>query len=106
MRRRAANAVEVRRVVYLGDPPAARRVGALDAAYGRGMDSHAGVIWRNGADERSRKFAGELGPLQHFRGGAGSTASLLRSPNVALPATSSPPSTPNPVLATMRRMGT
>lgn len=105
MRRRAANAVAVRRIVYIGDPPAARRVGALDAAYGRGMDSRTGHVHGNGADNRANKFAGELGPLQHYRGGGGSTASLLRSPNVALPATSSPPATPNAVLATMRRMG-
>lgn len=64
------------------------QAGSADIAAARGMDSHTGTI-RAGAFDRT--YAGELGPLQLFRGALiGASRSVAPGFNQALPSTTSP----------------
>jgi hypothetical protein len=101
--RRAINAVRVTETVFVPNPSTVATVAALEESAGRGMAGRVGVIHRDNKNAPTRKFSGELGPLQRFPRGA-PVRNILRTPNTALPAPKGPPAQPNPVMDTLSRM--
>jgi hypothetical protein len=85
-------------------PVAVETSGGIDRAYGRAMAGDNGAI-RIG-EHYSRKYSGELGPLQNFKGAqTGKVASQLRTlrGGTALPGTNTLPNVNNPVMALLAR---
>lgn len=100
-----SNAVEVRTVRRGAHPIAIATAAAVDLNAGRGMTGQTGHV-RIG-EKSTRKFSGELGPLQNFRGarivGASLNQRSAMNAQQALPNTHTPVSVPNPVMSLLAR---
>src|SRR5437899_2263603 len=99
-----SNVVGVARTVVRGPHPIARyQAGAVDVAAGRRMAGANGRIRIGEPSSWSRKYSGELGPLQKLIG-VGATPSLKHSPNTALPNTHGPVTQRGRVMDLLERM--
>ncbi|MGI8685126.1 MAG: hypothetical protein ACR2MO_08590 [Acidimicrobiales bacterium] len=100
------NAVEARTTLHGPNPITTFEVGSTDAAWGRGLSGHTGSVIIGEPSSPARRYAGDLGPLQNFRGGAflGRTPDPRPGPNQALPSTGPPPAGPNAMVDLLGRM--
>jgi hypothetical protein len=76
------------------EPIGSFMVATVDRAFGLGMTPASGMVrWGDsGSALQGRRFAGDLGALQDFRGAAfvGKAKTVLHRPNVAYPSTAGP----------------
>lgn len=97
-----SNGLPVAKVDYRRpDPTAVAQQRSIDTVYGRGQAGLTGLI-RWGLDGGANRYAGDLGPVQRFHGGAhvGNAASIRPGFRGGLPATSTIPGQPaNPMLS-------
>jgi len=97
--------------VAVPEPIGAFQAGAVDVNNGLGLTPLSGSVrWGDsGTPLSGTRYAGDLGPLQDFRGGAflGSAATARYRPNVALPSAAGPvaPNTVLDLLGTASRVG-
>lgn len=89
------------------NPNSAFQIASIDRNNGMGMTPWSGSVrWGSSASMMTRP-AGDLGPLQDFRGGAfvGKSADNIRyRPNIAFPSTAGPAPAMSPVTSLLARI--
>lgn len=104
-----ANAAPQTVAAFGVNPAGAFQAAAIDEQYGLGMTHLSGTprIGTSASAVSGWRYAGDLGPLQDFRGGAfvGKSAANIRfTPNVGLPSTAGPAPGLSPVTDLLRRI--
>lgn len=93
-------------VIRTPNPVTSFEVGVVDAAWGRGMQGNNGAVIIGEPSSPERRYAGELGPQQFFRGGVPLARQRAdrKGFNQALPSTHGPVVSDNAVLDLLGRV--